>query len=224
MKLSLQEFRAFFREIPDPAWAPMERFAELLSDQGRRAGLIGFEPSEIPEQIARSLLIARLWGSPKLAIDLGSGAGLPGLPLAISGAPVTLVEPRQRAQAFLELVLRSLGVDVALVPTTAEEAGKGPMRETADVVMARALARPSIALELCTPLCRPGGIVILTAGPSATPIEGDWLNELGLGESKVVKLDGPEDIHQLFHIVQKIRPVSDAFPRKQGQAQRKPLF
>jgi 16S rRNA (guanine527-N7)-methyltransferase len=156
-------------------------------------------------------------------MDLGSGAGLPGLPLAIAGEPVTLVEPRQRAQAFLELALRELGLSVEIIPTTAEETGKGPLREASSVVVARALARPSIALELCSPLCRPGGQIILTASQSATAIEGEWLDQLGLGPPQLVDIPGPGDIHQLFHIVQKLGSVAEAFPRKQGQAQRKPL-
>lgn len=215
--------REFFSQVPESVWGRLEHFCDLLAGHGRKAGLIGFDPSDIPEQLARSLLVSTLWTETDRVIDLGSGAGLPGLPLAIVGEPVTLVEPRQRAQAFLELAMRELGLDVEIIPTTAEDTGKGALREASGVVVARALARPSIALELCTPLCRPGGMIVLSASPDATAIRGEWLKQLGLGEPELVNAAGPGDIHQLFHIVQKVESVGDAFPRKQGQAQRKPL-
>lgn len=216
-------YKKFFPQVPESVWESLGHFCDLLVSHGRKAGLIGFEPKEIPEQLARSLLLSSLWTDADRVMDLGSGAGLPGLPLAIVGEPVTLVEPRQRAQAFLELVMRELGLSVEIIPTTAEETGKGALREASDVVVARALARPSIALELCSPLCRPGGMIVLSASPTATAIRGEWLAQLGLGEPELTNVAGPGDIHQLFHIVQKVDSVGEAFPRKQGQAQRKPL-
>ena len=221
--MDLSSLREFFPEVPPTSWESMARYCELLDAEGRRAGLIGFDSPAIPEQVARSLLVLRITEPAQLLIDVGSGAGLPGVPLAITGSTVVLVEPRQRAQAFLELVGRELQLNFEVIATTAEQVGRGALRETAQVVVARALARTGVALELCSPLCSPGGSIILSAGPDTEVAEPGVLEELGLGGPEVVDVPGPENIHQFFHIVQKVRPVGEGYPRRQGLAQRKPL-
>ena len=221
--MDVSSLRDFFPEVPPTSWELMGRYCDLLDTEGRRTGLIGFDSPAIPEQVGRSLLVLRLAQSPQILIDVGSGAGLPGVPLAIAGTNVVLVEPRQRAQAFLELVRRELQLDFEVAATTAEQVGRGSLRETAQIVVARALARTGVALELCSPLCAPGGSIVLTAGPETEAAEPGVLEQLGLGGSEVVSVPGPENIHQFFHIVQKVRPVGEEYPRRQGLAQRKPL-
>ena len=99
--------------------------------------------------------------------DVGSGAGLPGLPLAIaSQRPWRLLEPRRKRAAFLEEAVRQLGLDQCEVRAlTAEQAAADPAFAGAHAgVTARALAPPPRALELCLPLATQGGVVILFAG------------------------------------------------------------
>lgn len=102
-------------------------------------------------------------------IDVGSGAGLPGVPLAIaSGRPWRLLEPRSKRAAFLDEVVRTLELDCEVVRLTAEAAARDPRFTRAHVVAtARALAPPRAAFELLTPLVAPGGCAVVFHGPDA---------------------------------------------------------
>ena len=99
--------------------------------------------------------------------DVGSGAGLPGLPLAIaSGRPWRLLEPRRKRAAFLEEAVRDLDLtDCEVVTLSAEQAAADPGFAGAHIgVTARALAPPRRTVDLCFPLAALGGLVILFAG------------------------------------------------------------
>lgn len=103
-------------------------------------------------------------------LDVGSGAGLPGIPLAIaSNRPWRLLEPRRKRAAFLEEVLRELGLaHCEVIASSAEQAAADPQLRGAHVaVTARALAAPARAVELCGPLVRPSGYTILFVGSHA---------------------------------------------------------
>lgn len=99
--------------------------------------------------------------------DVGSGAGLPGVPLAImSGRRWRLLEPRARRAGFLEEVVRELELDAEVVRLTAQEAAADPAFRHV-VVTARALAPPLEAFELIRPLTAPEGRAIVFHGPGA---------------------------------------------------------
>ena len=104
------------------------------------------------------------------AVDVGSGAGLPGVPLAL-GEPSRhwrLLEPRARRAAFLEEVVRTLGLDCEVVARSAAEAAADPTFARAHTVLtARALAPPAEAFELLRPLAAPGGLGIVWVGKDA---------------------------------------------------------
>lgn len=212
------ELRSGFPQVAEKAWEKLELYAQILAGEATRAGLIGFTREEIPEQIARSLLLARHLPEGCSVVDVGSGAGLPGLPLAALGHQVTLIEPKGRAVALLEMVARRCELDIRILPGPAEEVGP---REESDAVVARALAAPAVALELCAPLCRVGGVIILTSGPGETA--GPRTHEgLGTGESRRVLIEGPLEISQQAFIIPKINPTSKDFPRRPGVARRRP--
>lgn len=99
-----------------------------------------------------------------VVVDVGSGAGLPGIPMAIGRADcsVVLLEPKARRVAFLELAAQQLGLaNVRVVHGRAEESGI-----LADVAVARALAQPRAAWEICHPLLVPQGFVLYFSGRS----------------------------------------------------------
>ena len=104
-----------------------------------------------------------------VALDAGSGAGLPGIPLAIMGnRRWRLLEPRTRRAAFLEEVVRELDLDAEIVRMTTQEAASDPRLAAAHlVVTARALAPPSVAFELTAPLVAPEGLRIVWVGSTA---------------------------------------------------------
>jgi 16S rRNA (guanine527-N7)-methyltransferase len=114
--------------------------------------------------IADSLRAVRALGRASRAHDLGSGAGLPGVPLAIAlpGTAFTLIEPARKRAAFLELVIDELGLSNArVVVARAEDVGV-----VADVCVARALAPLERAWSLARPLLEPGGCLVYFAGES----------------------------------------------------------
>jgi 16S rRNA (guanine527-N7)-methyltransferase len=120
--------------------------------------------------VADSLRLLDLLGDGP-CVDVGSGAGLPGIPLAIAGPARRwhLLEPRRQRAAFLEEVVRELGLaNVEVLPLRAEEAALDPgLRGAHQAATARALASPARAVGLLRPLVAPGGIVAVFVGERA---------------------------------------------------------
>ena len=148
------------------------RYAELLADDGVVRGLIG--PSEPARLWSRHLLNSAVLGEAiedgESVVDIGSGAGLPGIPLAIArpDLTVTLVEPLLRRTVFLDEVVEQLGLDnVTVVRGRAEEE---PVREAAggaDVCTSRAVAPLDRLARWSAPLIRIGGRLVALKGSSA---------------------------------------------------------
>ncbi|MGH2707934.1 MAG: 16S rRNA (guanine(527)-N(7))-methyltransferase RsmG, partial [Actinomycetota bacterium] len=170
---------------------------------------------------------------PSSVIDVGSGAGLPGIPLAIALAgsharkstSVILVEPKRRAVTFLEQAVRELGLKVEIVAEPAEKVARGRLRESGDAVVARALAPLPVVTELCAPLAAVRGVVIVTAGstPDSNYALGR-LDRLGLEIPRTVSLSRIRNVEQRVHIMRKIGPTSPLYPRRPGLARRRPLW
>ncbi len=150
------------------AWPQVLRYADLLADAGVVRGLIG--PREVPRLWDRHLLncvqIAGAFPAGSRVCDLGSGAGLPGLVVALARPDVqmTLLEPLLRRTTFLDEVVADLGVDnVRVVRGRAEEhAGAG-----FDAVTARAVAPLERLVRWALPMCRPGGTLVAMKGAGA---------------------------------------------------------
>ncbi len=144
------------------------RFVGHLATTGVEWGLIG--PREVPRLLTRHVLICAVLGElvPQGAsvLDVGSGAGLPGLAVAIARPDlrVTLVEPLERRTAWLSMVVADLGLEVEVVRARAEE-----VRGThgADVVTARAVAALDKLARWTVPLTTAGGQVLAIKGRSA---------------------------------------------------------
>ncbi len=145
-----------------------QRYVDILASRGVDWGLIG--PREVdrlwPRHVLNSLAIGELIGEGRTVVDVGSGAGLPGIPLAIRrpDLSVTLLEPLLRRANFLTEVVTELGLDdrVAVVRGRAEE---HPGRY--DVVTARAVAALPKLLGWCLPLLASGGELLALKGESA---------------------------------------------------------
>src|SRR2546423_10863006 len=96
----------------------------------------------------------------RTVVDVGSGGGMPGLPLKLARPElqVTLLESDRRKAAFLVHAAARLDLELEVVAERAETAGRGPLRDSFDLAVSRALAGPvSVLLQLCLPLVRPGG-------------------------------------------------------------------
>jgi 16S rRNA (guanine527-N7)-methyltransferase len=150
-------------------------FADLVQDWAPKLDLVApgdldrFEERHIADSLR---LLDLLSGAPKgPCIDVGSGAGLPGIPLAIASDRYwRLLEPRSRRAAFLEEVVRELGLDCEVVTKTAEDAAQDPQLASAHALAtARALAPTERARQLIEPLIVPGGIAAIFIGASVEP-------------------------------------------------------
>ncbi len=145
----------------------VERYVDLLTTAGVERGLIG--PREAPRLWERHILncavvLPRVPRDATVA-DVGSGAGLPGIVWAIArpDLTVTLIEPLLRRTLFLEEVVAELGLErVTVLRARAED-----VRETFDVVTARAVAPLEKLAGWCLPLVRPGGVLLALKGQRA---------------------------------------------------------
>lgn len=142
------------------------RYAELLATAGIERGLLGpREASRVwNRHVLPSAVIAELVPDDADVVDVGSGAGLPGIPLAIvrPDLRITLVEPMQRRCAFLDECVAEL--DLANVSVRRGRAEDLAGQFAGDVVTARAVARMPRLVRMTVPLCRPGGSVLAVKG------------------------------------------------------------
>jgi 16S rRNA (guanine527-N7)-methyltransferase len=143
-------------------------------------------------------------------IDIGSGGGSPGIPLAVAlpDREVTLLDAERRKCDFLE---RWAPPNAKVVWGRAEEQ---PV-ESFGVVLAKALGKPPVAAEWCLPLVRLGGAAILWLGQSAD-LEAVAAVSKKLG-------GGPPEDHDGLVVIPKIAPTPEGFPRRVGVAKRRPL-
>jgi len=149
----------------------LRRFAELLRDRAVPLGVVSAADSDrlLSRHVIDSLRAAAAVRPPdRLAYDLGSGAGLPGLAVAVAcpGLAVRLVESRRRRAAFLELAVHHLAVgNVAVVWDRVED-----QLDPADLCFARAFAPLARAWAVARPLLVPGGRLVHFAGAAETPV------------------------------------------------------
>jgi 16S rRNA (guanine527-N7)-methyltransferase len=193
-----------------------ERFAHLLATEGTLRGLIG--PREVPRLWERHLVscavLAELVPHGAKVCDLGSGAGLPGVVLAIArpDVRVTLVEPLLRRTSFLDEVVLELGLDTCEVLRDRAERLHG--RLTFDVVTSRAVAPLPKLLDWSLPLVAPGGAVIAMKGSRALEeiaAAAGTLRRLGCAPAEVLELGAgaPARLEPPTTVVRVVRDGTD---------------
>jgi 16S rRNA (guanine527-N7)-methyltransferase len=162
-------------------------------------------------------------------IDVGSGAGLPGLPLRLArpDLSLTLLEANQRKAAFLVQTAATLGLSgVEVVARRAEDAGHDPRhREAYDFALARALAAMPVLVELCLPFVAVGGrlLAMKTDAAAEAAAAVGAISRLG---GELVKIgDAASAARSLGQVVvvEKVRPTPPEFPRRPGVPGRRPL-
>lgn len=164
-------------------------------------------------------------------IDIGSGAGFPGVPIKIyfPDIKINLLEARNNKKLFLETVISSLGLkNVTVFQDRAEKLGKmEEHRENYHIVISRAVASLGVLSEYCLPLCKIGGAMIAFKGSSYLEELRDSykvIEKLGgcLESTNFIKIPETEHIRTIL-IIRKIFPTPAAFPRRNGIPQKRPL-
>ncbi len=181
-----------------------------------------------PGLIEDCLVLVEHLGSARKVVDVGSGGGLPGLPLKIArpDLELTLIEADQDKAAFLVHACAALGLQgVEVVPRRAEEAGHDPrLREAFDLAVARALAPMPVLAELCLGLVRVGGRLIAQKTVGEDQGAGAHAIEV-MGGAPAVVHAAPSAARStgIVIVVDKIRSTPDGYPRRPGVPNRKPL-
>ena len=204
-------------------------FGEAVVEQNKVMNLTAITE---PEKVARlhlldsiSLLkVMNLKG--KQIIDVGCGAGFPGVPVKIACPEVklTLLDSLGKRMKWLEQILPELGVDARCITARAEEA-VADRREKYDVATSRAVARLNVLLELTAPYVRVGGYVLAMKGTAAQDEIDEAKNairRLGLKLEQIMEFPIEDTAHKVI-VLKKVAPTPREFPRRYAKIKQAPL-
>ena len=162
----------------------------------------------------------------KTVIDVGCGAGFPGVPVKIAcpEAKLTLLDSLGKRMTWLETILPQLGVEAECVTARAEEA-VATRREQYDFATSRAVARLNILLELTAPYVKVGGAVLAMKGTAAQEELDEAktaIKKLGLRLEKVQEFPGDGTAHTVI-VLRKVAPTPAQYPRRYAKIKQSPL-
>lgn len=215
--------------LTDEMVKQLDRYTELLLFYNKQFNLTAItEPEEIEDKhFLDSLLGARFIKKGARLCDVGSGAGFPALPLLIyrSDIELTMIDSLQKRVNFLQEVCQELGLKANCLHSRAEDAAKDAMRESFDVVTARAVAKLNTLCEYTLPLVTRNGLFV--AYKSAVD------DEIKQSEHAVAKLGGklrgvnefilPGGERRSIVIIDKISPCPKQYPRSGNKPRTSPL-
>lgn len=210
-----------------------QRYMELLIEWNEKLNLTAItEPEEIVEKHFTDSLTLLLACRPKEGsklLDVGTGAGFPGVPVKIMrpDLQVTLLDGSNKRLNFLGQLCGELGIECGRVHKRAEEAGLDRhMRESYDLVTARAVAQLRVLCEYCLPLVKMKGYFVAMKGPGA----GDELAEaknaleiLGGDKVEVKRIELPAAGERNLIVVRKLSFTPKGYPRHGGTISKHPL-
>ena len=185
-----------------------------------------------PDQVAKlhlldSLTVLRCADlKDKRLIDVGCGAGFPGVPVAIASptTSVTLLDSLGKRMTWLETILPQLGVKAECITARAEEA-VATRRESYDFATSRAVARLNILLELTAPYVKVGGAVLAMKGAAAKEElaeAGSAIAKLGLKLEEVREFPMDDTTHAVI-VLRKVKPTPPKYPRRYAKIKQAPL-
>ena len=217
-------------EVSDAAVDNLIKYAELLKEWNEKMNLtavcddFGIATKHFLDS-ATPLLTGLVTGK---VIDVGTGAGFPGLVLKILNPDLelTLLDSLKKRLVFLEAVSGELGLSVNIVHARAEDGGR-TMRSGFDTVVSRAVANMSVLSELCIPFLKEGGHFLALKGPLAESELKDAKRAITvLGGEILPTFSVPipkTDLNHKIVMVKKVRQTPMQYPRKAGVATKNPL-
>lgn len=222
-------------EIPPEAQRAFGAYADRLLEWNARVNLTAITDPEAIEVRhfldSLTVVLATRFTPGQRVIDVGTGAGFPGIPLRLiyPFIQLTLLEATAKKTEFLSLIVEQLHLDnVRVLTSRAEDAGQAPAtREQYDLVLARAVAQMPVLGEYMLPLCRVGGQCIALKGENAAAEiqqAEDALRILGGRVKKLVPVELPQvtETHYLV-IVEKVAATPPKYPRRAGMPSKRPL-
>lgn len=167
----------------------------------------------------------------KTLIDVGTGAGFPGLPIAImrEDLNITLLDSLNKRVNFLNIVKNSLNLtNVTTIHSRAEDGARNKeLREKFDIATSRAVANMAVLSEFCLPYVKVGGYFIALKGPAITDELNDAKNAIGTLGGKLIEVievsvEGTDLKHNLV-VIKKVKETPKIYPRKAGSITKKPI-
>lgn len=211
--------------------AKFDTYMELLKDWNTRINLTAItEDEEIRLKHFQDSLSILPYIEGGSLVDVGTGAGFPGLPIAIErpDVSVTLVDSLDKRVKFLQCVADTLELkNVTCIHARAEEFGRKPeYREKFDYATARAVASMPVLLEYCLPLLKTGGRFLAMKGANAS--EEKFEKALDILGGKLVRQDTflleNSELQRCIFVVEKFRQIPSKYPRKPGTPTKQPLI
>ena len=215
--------------LPDAVQDTLCAFGQAVIEQNKVMNLTAItEPTQVAKlHLLDSLSLLSLEDlQGKTVIDVGCGAGFPGVPVKIAcpGMQLTLLDSLGKRMQWLETVLPTLGVDAECLTARAEEAD-ADRRERYDYATSRAVARLNILLELTAPYVKVGGKVLAMKGTAAKEELAEAKNaikRLGLQVEKIVEFPMDGTAHTVI-VLKKIAPTPPQYPRRYAKIKQMPL-
>ena len=209
----------------------LDQYAEILVEYNQKVNLTAItDPEGIEDKhFADSLLLANLPETQGKLVDVGTGAGFPGVVAKIykPELELTLMEPTGKRVDFLKYLCSELGLTgVEFAKERAEEAARKVWREQFDVATARGVAALPMLSEYCLPLVKVGGVFLAMKGPGAAEElteSGAALKKLGGQGKGVAEFHLPGGDTRNIICVKKISQTSAAYPRNGGKIAKSPL-
>jgi len=215
--------------------AQFSRYEELLLDWNQRMNLTAIREADLIQErhFLDSLTCVLATGNLNglSLVDVGTGAGFPGLPLKIifPDLKLTLLDSVRKKTGFLEVVLNELELSgVQIITERAEQVGRASAyHETYDWAVARAVSRLTILAEYLLPLVRVGGHALAQKGSGAkTEVQEaeEAISILGGGPPELIPVQLPgRDEPSFLVVIEKIKATPDRFPRRVGVPAKRPL-
>lgn len=203
------------------------RYGEALLEKNRVMNLTAItDPREVARlHFADCLALTTLFDfSGKSAVDVGCGAGFPGVPLqiAVPSMKLTLLDSLQKRMTWLGETVRALGLPSEVVCCRAEEFDR---RERYDVAVSRAVARLNVLCELCLPLVRVGGSFLAMKASAAEEELDEARRAVAVLGGRVRTVASYElgGLTRRVVVIDKLRPTPAAYPRRFAKIKQKPL-